>query len=178
MNGLTLHPSSIPIITERHGGRDNKRDATLRLHKVLRTAGHMVTVQGLHGARRELVGALREDVVERLAAAPDLDANVPAGGDHDAEGLVHNVGGDPLCAAGLEQGAHDVGVAIHGASTELGGLLRHGNGLDQLGVVFYDALTAAVICGTTVICGTASSLVFDRHAERRGRERRVGLLVL
>lgn len=154
VDGLTLHPSSIPVVTKGHGGRDDERDAALRLHEVLGTAGHVVAVQGLHGAGGELVGALGEDVVERLAAAPDLDADVPAGGDHDAEGLVRDVGGDALGAAGLEQDAHDVGVAVHGSPAELGGLLRHGDGPDQLRVVLDDALAAAVVCGAVVICET------------------------
>lgn len=123
MNGLTLHAGSIAIVTKRHGGRDNERDTALRLNKVLGAASHVVAVEGLHGAWGELVATLREDVVERLAAAPDLDADVPAGSNHNAEGLVRSVGGDALGAAGLKQDAHDVGVAVYSAFAELGGLL-------------------------------------------------------
>lgn len=130
MNGITLHPSSIPVIAERHGGRDDERDTALRSHELFRAASHVVAIQCLHGAGRELVSTLWEDVVERLAAAPDLDADVPTGGDHDAKRLVSHVDRSALRTAGVEQRAHDVGMTINGPFAKLGDFPRHGDGLD------------------------------------------------
>lgn len=85
VNSMALHPGSIAVVPQSHSRRDDKGDAALRVGEVLGTIGHVVAVQRLHGAGGELVGALGEHVVQRLAAAPDLDADVPARGHHNTQ---------------------------------------------------------------------------------------------
>lgn len=156
VDGETLHLGAVAIVAKRHGGRRDEGDAALRSHELLFSGGQVVAVQGVHGAGRELVGALGEDVVQRLAAAPDLDADVPAGGDHDAQRLLRRVRRGPLRAARLEQRAHDARVPIHRPAAELVHLLRHRDGLDELGVVLDDALAVAVV-------GAVSSAVCEKR---------------
>lgn len=145
MNSVALHPGGVAVVTQSHSRRDDEGDAALRVEELLGGAGHVVAVEGLHGAGGELVAALGEDVVQGLAAAPDLDADVPAGRDHDAKRFLGVFGRAALTTAGVEQRAHQVRVAVYHAPTELPHVWVAGYALDELGVVVDDALAAMVV---------------------------------
>jgi hypothetical protein len=178
---MTLHVSGITVVAESHGRCNNEGDAALGVEELLGGSAHVVTVQGLHRAGRELVGALGEDVVERLAAAPDLEADVPAGGHHDADGLRGRLGRHVLRSAGLEERAHHIRVPVYGPPAELAHLGRPGDGADQRRVVLDDALPVPVVslsavCGAkrglSTYRGAGGGLVRPRQTIRGGREDR------
>jgi hypothetical protein len=63
----------------------------------------------------------------------DLNADVPAGVDHDTQRFLSSLGGHALRVAEIEERADDTSVSLNSPLLELVNVLKDGDGPDQLG---------------------------------------------